>query len=123
MTRIVVVLASLLLAACSGGGNPAAPGNTNPGGGQPPAPQDGNTITLTASAFSPSTLTVAVGTTVRWVNSGAGAHTITPDGHTRWQTVNTSSAGEALAHNFTVAGTFRFLCSLHAGMSGSVTVQ
>src|SRR5690606_15457296 len=51
------------LAACSS--SPTDPGGGNPGGGNPGGgnPGGGNTVTLSGASFTPSTLTVATGTT------------------------------------------------------------
>jgi plastocyanin len=109
-----------LTGACSGGSPTNPGGNPNPN----PNPNPGaNTITLNAGSFSPTSLTVTAGTEVRWVNSSGIAHTITPVNHSQWAHTTTSSAGTALTVTLATPGTFNYLCQLHSGMTGSVTVQ
>ena len=111
-----------LTAACSGGSP------TNPGGNQNPNPNPNpntgaNTITLNAGSFSPASLTVTAGAEVRWVNSSGIAHTITPVSHSQWANTTTTSSGTVLTVTLATPGTYNYLCQLHAGMTGSVTVQ
>jgi plastocyanin len=80
-------------------------------------------ITASGSQFSPETVTIAPGTTVRWVNGG-GDHTVTPDGHTEWTSANLPS-GTTFEHTFESVGEFDYFCIPHQslGMTGTVTVQ
>lgn len=81
------------------------------------------TITAAGTSFSPATVTIDVGTTVRWVNGG-GSHTVTPDGHSAWARAVLNS-GQMFEHTFNTAGTFAYYCEPHrdAGMTGTITVQ
>jgi plastocyanin len=77
--------------------------------------------------FSPTALTIARGTTVRfdWVG---GFHDVTANGSPSFQS---SGAPIAAPHTydvtFTTAGTFNYFCSIHgspgAGMHGAIVVQ
>ena len=59
------------ISAC--GGSPTGPGPTDPGV---------TVITLhQRAAFSPGTVTIGPGTTVRWVNGTSLRHTVTPADH------------------------------------------
>lgn len=80
-------------------------------------------VTLNPSSFSPPTVTINVGGTVRWVNGAAIAHTVTPDGHSEWSNVSMTASGQTFEHVFDSAGQFPYLCQLHAGMTGTVTVN
>lgn len=88
-------------------------------------PSDPNVteVTLNASSFSPSSVTIDVGQTVRWVNGAAITHTITPDGHSEWAGVTVNDEGETFEHTFDATGAFDYLCQFHAGMTGTVTVD
>jgi plastocyanin len=117
--------AALLLTACGGGGGSTTP-STNPPANQPPAGQTGTTITIPAgdgyggsSSFSPGSLTVAPGTTVTWMNRDGVVH-VTESG-TVWSA--NLEPGGSFSHTFATRGTFNYRCSIHTGMSGSVTVQ
>lgn len=83
-------------------------------------------VGLTGSlTFSPSSLTIPVGTTVRWRNEQAIFHTITPDGHSEWTRATVSNVGDTFEHTFNTAGTFPYFCEPHLnqGMTGTITVQ
>jgi plastocyanin len=67
--------------------------------------------------FRPSAVTISRGTRVRWVNRGDDDHTTT--GST-WSV--TLSPGERFTKLFRQAGTYRYSCTLHSGMTGRVVV-
>jgi plastocyanin len=70
--------------------------------------------------FTPATLTIHVGDTVTWTNSGPSGHTATA----RDGSFNTGqlSRGHSAAHTFTAPGTYAYFCSIHPFMHGTVTV-
>lgn len=78
-----------------------------------------------ANLFDPSSLTIPVGTTVRWVNDITRLHTITPSGHSEWSRQEMTSAGQTFTHTFNAIGTFNYFCEPHesAGMTGTITVE
>ena len=80
-------------------------------------------VTLNASSFSPATVTIDVGEIVRWVNGQAIAHTITPEGHSEWPSQTMSVNGETFEHTFQTAGSYPYLCTFHAGMTGTINVN
>lgn len=75
--------------------------------------------------FSPSTLTIPVGTTVVWRNAAAIFHTVTPDGHSEWTRATLNQADQTFSHTFDEAGTYAYFCEPHrsAGMTGVITVE
>ena len=84
------------------------------------------TITASGASFSPKVVTIARGTTVRWVN-GDGSHTVTPDNAGQagvWTSANLGS-GQTFEHTFTVSGSYDYHCVPHqsAGMTGTIVVQ
>lgn len=82
-------------------------------------------IHLTSSnQFSPSDVTISVGTTVRWISDTVVFHTITPSGHSEWERQEMSSEGQTFEHTFGTAGTFNYFCEPHQStMTGTITVQ
>jgi plastocyanin len=131
MRTLLVGTLLLTFLACSGspsdpGGNPPGgnPPGGNPPGGNPPG-GSGNTITVGASSFTPSSLQVTAGQSVTWEATGGG-HTITPSGHTLWSRVEVGTGGTALEVTFSTPGTYRYYCELHGspgvGMAGQVVV-
>ena len=82
-------------------------------------------VELTGTSFAPADITVAVGTTVRWIYRSGGPHTVTPDGHTVWSEASLTTSGQTFEHTFTSTGVFNYYCDPHrgAGMTGVVRVQ
>jgi hypothetical protein len=70
--------------------------------------------------FSPPSVTIAVGDTVTWHNSGQAPHTATAnDGSFDTGTINAGGSG---SHTFNSAGTFSYICTIHPNMHGTVRV-
>jgi len=100
------------------------------------APTNG-AVTIQDFSFSPTTLTVKVGTTVKWTNSGPSAHTATSNTGT-WDSGQLSSptsggaygggsAGGTFQYTFTATGTYPYHCSNHPpsvypGFTGTISV-
>ena len=83
----------------------------------PPA----NEVYMSGSSFSPSTITVAVNTTVKWTNKDAIAHTVTSDA-VLFDSGNMNS-GATFNYKFTQAGTYNYHCTYHSMMTGTVIVH
>jgi plastocyanin len=83
-------------------------------------------IAIVNFAFTPKTLTVARGTTVTWDNKDEEPHNIVdvPDGKQprkfRSQAVD---GGEKYTFTFTDPGTYKYICSIHPHMEGTVVVK
>ena len=74
--------------------------------------------------FSPKTLTVRHGTTVVWRWSGAAPHNVTvtraPKNRKFHSRTQTSGTFKATPHT---RGTYRIVCTIHAGMSMTLKVR
>lgn len=85
-----------------------------------------NVVEITAAnlTFTDNDVTIAPGTTVRWINGDGVFHTVTPDGHTEWSSANLGS-GATFEHTFNTAGDFPYHCNPHLaqGMTGIIRVQ
>lgn len=104
------------------------------------------TVSMTDGfAFEPATLSVPSGTTVRWVNDGEIAHTVTADegaipsaatyfasgGFESEQAARNDVSGgllgsdESFEHTFEVSGNFEYYCIPHegSGMRGRIEVD
>ena len=79
------------------------------------------TVSIDNFSFEPTTITVAPGTTITWVNHDDVPHTVTAD--------NKGFASTALdtddrySRRFTTPGTYRYFCALHTHMTGEVVVK
>jgi plastocyanin len=72
-------------------------------------------------SFGPTSITVAVGTTVTWTNRDDIPHTVvSTDGVFKSKVMDTD---EKFSFTFTKAGTFAYFCSIHPKMTGTVVVQ
>jgi plastocyanin len=77
-------------------------------------------VTMGDLFFSPSSVSVAVGDTVTWHNTGQAPHNATADdGSFNTPTLNN---GQSASHTFTQAGTFSYTCTIHPNMKGTVRV-
>lgn len=86
----------------------------------PPAGQ--NAVKIVDFAFEPGTITVPVGATVTWTNTGNAPHTATADNKS-FDSGRLANGG-AFPFRFTTAGSFAYKCEVHpARMSGTVIVQ
>jgi plastocyanin len=81
-------------------------------------------IMVANTAFSDADVTIAPGTTVRWIWVN-GAHTVTPDGHAEWTDADLDSPGDTLLHTFNTIGEFAYFCQPHQafGMTGIIRVE
>ena len=80
-----------------------------------------NVITIDNFTFSPKELTVAVGTTVKWVNHDDIPHTVVEKKTTfRSKALDTD---DSYSFTFTSAGAFDYFCGLHPHMVGQIIVK
>jgi plastocyanin len=80
-----------------------------------------NVITIDNFTFSPKEFTVAVGTTVKWVNHDDIPHTVVEKNTTfRSKALDTD---DSYSYTFTSAGTFDYFCGLHPHMVGQIIVK
>lgn len=87
------------------------------------APAARSQVTIHGYAFAPATLTVRRGTTVVWLNGDDDAHTVTSStGPERFQSPGLGT-GEKFAFTFKKAGTYRYFCSVHPFMHGTIIVR
>lgn len=72
-------------------------------------------------SFSPATMTVPVGTTVRWTNHDDIPHTVVSDDKAfKSRALDTD---ESFTYTFTKPGTYSYFCSIHPKMTAKIVVQ
>jgi plastocyanin len=112
MTILRNPLAALALLCFAGAGYAAQPDTVTP-----------NTVIIDNFAFDPPTLTVAPGTKVVWLNKDDEPHTVTSVN----KDVPFKSAGldtdDSFSFTFTKPGTYKYFCSVHPHMVGTVIVK
>jgi plastocyanin len=80
-----------------------------------------NQVDVSDYQFSPSTLTVKVGTTVTW-KGVSGAHTVTSDDSAPMRFDQSIAEGGVVTVTFTQAGIYEYHCSVHKSMRGKIIV-
>ena len=99
-------------------------GDSNNSVTPPPGP-GANTanVSISGTAFSPSSLTVKTGTTVKWTNNDATTHTATSDDGSTFNTGDILG-GYGYSKNIkaTKTGTFTYHCNYHS-MTGTLIVE
>jgi plastocyanin len=78
-------------------------------------------IAMNSVAFSPRATTVAVGQTVTWVNEDRVPHDVVATSGATFHS-ETFRQGETFKFRATRPGTIAYVCSLHQGMNGTLTV-
>jgi plastocyanin len=86
------------------------------GGGS--APTTKGEVQVVDNAFKPGTIEVAVGDTVTWVYKGGVKHNVIGPGFNG----PTQKSG-TFEHTFNSAGSFKYVCTIHPGMKGTVKVS
>jgi plastocyanin len=85
------------------------------------AAQDANVVTIDNFTFGPKELTIAVGTTVKFVNHDDIPHTVVEKKLSfRSKALDTD---DSYSYTFATAGSFDYFCSLHPHMVGKITVK
>jgi plastocyanin len=80
-----------------------------------------NQIVVKDFMFSPMTLTVAHGTTVTWKNADGEPHlVVSMDGVFRSQALDQN---DSFSYKFDKPGTYKYICSIHPQMKGTITVE
>ena len=131
----LAIAASLVLAACGSAASPPAPASpaasvaaaspaasaaASPAASQPGAAA-GDAVTIQNFAFAPASLTVKAGATVTWTNQDSPSHSV------KWDDGTASSAplatGSTYTRTFATAGTYAYVCGIHASMHGTIVVN
>lgn len=129
-TAVIATLLALVVlgTSCSTGGNDAdelaaASGRAD---GAPADAEPVVEVDIAGFSFEPEGIDIAVGDTVRWVNGDATRHTVTagadaePSGAFE---LIFDDRGDTAAREFSEAGTYRYFCTPHPFMQGTITVR
>lgn len=123
MRRLLPLLAMLALAlavvGCGGDDNGSDGGSGT--ATQSSAAGGGVEVKLQNIQFSPKETTVKVGQKVTWVNEDSTDHDVTADSGADFKS---DTFGNGATFEFTPdkAGTIRYECTIHPGMTGTLTV-
>jgi plastocyanin len=78
-------------------------------------------VSIRGFAYTPGTLRVARGQTVRWVNDDAAPHTVTAANGSF--TSKQLAKGSVFTRRFARAGSYAYLCAVHPQMKARVVVR
>ena len=98
-------------------------GNTTKANGAPADKQAASeaVVTIDNFSFTPATLTVQAGTTVRWTNRDDIPHSVVSDDKVfKSKALDTD---EQFSYTFSKPGTYSYFCGLHPKMTAKVVVQ
>ena len=121
--RLIFVPLAAAILACGGSSDSTGPVNTGGGGGGGTTPVATTAVSMKSRAFTPKAIKVAGGATVTWTNADGEAHNVIFDSGNVPASGTVDGGGNAALAMPTIAGTYAYHCSFHAGMSGSVVVQ
>jgi len=78
-------------------------------------------VEIVDSKYAPADLSVAPGTTIRWVNRDEETHTVTST--TELFKSGGLNLGDEYTHTFATPGVYPYTCALHDFMHGTITVK
>lgn len=85
---------------------------------QPPALSESPTVTIAETSFTPQHVTIQAGDAVTWVwDDGGTPHDVSGDGFQ-----SEVQKDGRFSHTFEEEGSYPYVCTLHSGMRGTVTV-
>lgn len=79
------------------------------------------TVKMINFTYSPDPLTIAAGTTVRWVNYDDDQHNVVSDDKSFKSKL--LDKNQEYSYTFAKKGTYRYICSIHPKMIGKVIVE
>jgi plastocyanin len=129
MKKLLVLLIACLaltLAACGGDDDDDEGGTTGAATTEQTAPPEAEAVAVDIPeiTFEPADVTVKVGESVSWTNSDDIQHTVTKVGGPgpAFDSGNLDP-GDEFEQTFDKKGKIDYVCTIHAGQEGSVTVE
>jgi plastocyanin len=80
-------------------------------------------VTIDGFTFGPGVLTVPRGTKVTWTNKDDDPHTVVSDADPKLFKSPALDTDESFIFTFNDQGTFKYFCTIHPYMQGTVVVQ
>lgn len=120
MRQLTLVLVAAVVTACGGSSATTATGPTTPT--TPETPTVTTSVSIANFAFAPASIQVASGAVVTFTNNDNIAHNVTFANNTIGTTGNFTSGAKTLTMPADV-GSYSYKCTIHASMTGTVTVK
>jgi plastocyanin len=115
--RAAAFAAGVVLLLCAG------PGVAQQGVAQQVAAVSANEVVIDNFAFGPASLTVAPGTRVVWINRDEEPHTVMSANQPALFKSGALDTGDKFEFVFDKPGTYRYFCSIHSHMVGTIVVK
>ena len=125
-STLLATLAAALLAGCGGGPSDDTPQGeaVNPGVQEDSTdPKGRNTVVMKNIEYAPKELTVKVGQTVTWVNQETIEHNVVAEEADPPIRSQLFGKDGKFTYKPTQAGTISYVCTVHPGMDGTLTVE
>ena len=127
MRRIVLLLCAVVALAAAGCGSSnsgsTSSGSSSGSASTPAASSSGGGVAIKMQniAFDPKAVTVKVGQKVTWTNDDSVDHNVTSQSG---ETIKSQNFGKGATFSFTPtkAGTINYVCTIHPGMTATLTV-
>jgi plastocyanin len=116
--------AVVLLAGCGGGDGGSSNGSSSTPSSTPAGAAASGSVVVDMKdiQFAPKDVTVKAGQTIAWRNQDAVAHNVTADSGATFKS-STFGKGGTFSFKAAKAGTIKYECTIHPGMTGTITVQ
>lgn len=88
----------------------------------PQQPSSAVDVKIDNFTYSPVTVTVATGTTVKWTNRDDIPHTVVSEDKSTFKS-KALDTDDSFSYTFTKPGTYTYFCSIHPKMTAKVVVQ
>lgn len=85
-----------------------------------PVRADDAAVKIGNFTFGPQEMKVKAGTTVTWTNEDDIPHTVVSPNNFRSKAIDSD---EKFSFTFTTPGTYKYFCSLHPHMTGTIVVE
>ena len=117
MRAPTALVSAVVLALAAGCGDEEEPAD---GGGAPAG--GGVAIGMRDIKFDPEQATVKVGQSVTWTNNESVPHNVVAEEGADFES-DTFGKGGTFSHTPEQAGTITYVCTIHPGMDGTLTVE
>jgi plastocyanin len=113
---LALLLIAATFAACGGDDNGGTAGSSSA------CPSGAVTIKMVDTRFDPETATASVGDTVCWVNEDSIQHNAVAESGASFKS-ELFNKGETFTAKLDQAGDVKYVCTVHPGMTGEITVE
>jgi plastocyanin len=90
-------------------------------GASQPASTVTKTVSITATAFTPASRTIATTDSIKWTNNDTKSHQVVANNGSFASA--TIAPGKSYTHTFNTAGTYRYHDALHPSLTGKIVVN